>query len=48
MTNKKVVRNVIVNENYYDIFPLAAIFGTPYIWEEGEKFRFRNFCSPYK
>ncbi len=31
MTNEKVVRNFILNKNYYNIFPLAAIFGTPYI-----------------
>ena len=31
MTNEKVVRNFILNKSYYNIFPLAAIFGTPYI-----------------
>ena len=25
------MRNFVLNENYYDTFPLAAIFGTPYI-----------------
>ena len=32
MTNEKVVRNLILTKNNYDIFPLAAIFGTPYIY----------------
>ena len=31
MTNEKVVRNFVLNKNHYDIFPQAAIFGTPYI-----------------
>ena len=48
MINEKTVRNFVLNENHYDIFPLAAIFGTPYIrgmgyrryqiWPPGEKF----------
>ena len=47
MTDEKVVRNLILHENHCDIFPLAAIFGTPYmtlpwfrghqIWPPGEK-----------
>ena len=31
MISMKVVRNVVKNESNYDIFPLAAIFGTPHI-----------------
>ena len=31
MTNEKVVSNFVVHENHYDIFPLAATFGTPHI-----------------
>ena len=27
----KLVRNVLKNESNFDIFPLAAIFGTPHI-----------------
>ena len=47
MANEKVVKNVNLNQNHCDIFPLAAIFGTPYIpypryrgyqiWPPGEK-----------
>ena len=29
MINEKVVKNFVLNENHYDNFPLAAIFGTP-------------------
>ena len=28
--NEKVVRSIVLNENHYDIFPLAAISGTSY------------------
>ena len=31
MINEKAVRNFVLNEIHYDMFPLAAIFGTPYI-----------------
>ena len=31
MISMKVVRNFVKNETNYDIFPLAAIFGTPHI-----------------
>ena len=31
MISMKVVRNFVKNESNYDIFPLAAIFGTPHM-----------------
>ena len=31
MINENNVRNFVLNKNHYDIFPLAAIFGTPYM-----------------
>ena len=49
MINEKDVRNDVLDQNYYDIFPLAAIFGTP-IYAQVENFpyfggggSFRNF-----
>ena len=32
MINENNVRDFVLNKNHYDIFPLAAIFGTPYMY----------------
>ena len=36
MTNEKVVRKFVLIKKHYEIFPLAAIFGTPIHAPEGD------------
>ena len=46
MTNEKVVKNLVLNEKHFDIFPLAAIFGTSYILYTPPSIQRKNIRVP--